>query len=127
MPRLGCSGMGWETWQSHLEALRGGKRVRASLGCTRRSLMPLGTTQNQRAVNGFPERNGQKSKRWRGLRAEGALLLAPLVRHDSQIAQMEHFAVHREAQVGLPGAFHESTFGLHGPRDKARTTEQRPP
>src|ERR1017187_3539155 len=46
-------------------------------------------------------------------------LLAPLVRHDLQIAQVEHFAVRREAQVGLPGAFHESTFGLHGPRGKA--------
>src|ERR1035441_1342593 len=51
--------------------------------------------------------------------AEGTLFLAPLVRHDPQIAQVERFAICREAQVGLPGAFHESTFGLHGPRGKA--------
>src|ERR1035438_2893155 len=32
---------------------------------------------------------------------------------------MERLAVRREAQVGLPGAFHECTFGLHGPGGKA--------
>src|SRR5271157_1233515 len=67
------------------------RRVRAALGWTRQSLIPQHSDEE----------------------------LAPLVRHDPQIAQVERFAISREAQVGLPGAFHESTFGLHGPGGKA--------